>query len=98
VHCFSWFRQRFGPDYRADLDLVFANPDGTPLKPDSVSASVSLLPQAELSKCTSLHSLGHTHKSELLDIGVSLPVVSARLGHTSVRVTAEHGQPCSAAI
>jgi integrase len=32
------FRRQFGPDYRADLDLIFANPDGTPLKPDSVSA------------------------------------------------------------
>jgi len=73
-----------------DLDLVFANPDGTPLKPDSVSASVSLLfRKLKLPKGTSLHSLRHTHASELLDIGVSLPVVSARLGHSSVRVTAD---------
>ena len=40
----------------------------------------------------------HTHASELLDAGVPLPVVSARLGHSSVRVTADiyshaiHGQ------
>jgi integrase len=34
------FRRQFGPDYRADLDLIFANPDGTMLKPDSISASV----------------------------------------------------------
>ena len=27
------FRHQFGPDYRADLDLVFANPDGSPLRP-----------------------------------------------------------------
>jgi integrase len=93
------FRQQFGPDYRADLDLVFANPDGTMLKPDSVSASVSLLfRKLKLPKGTSLHSLRHTHASELLDIGVPLPVVSARLGHSSVRVTADiyshaiHGQ------
>ena len=37
------FRQRFGADYRFDLDLIFANPDGTPLRPDSVSAAVSAL-------------------------------------------------------
>ena len=98
------FRQKFGPDYRTDLDLVFANPDGTPLKPDSVSASVSLLfRKLKLPKGTSLHSLRHTHASELLDIGVSLPVVSARLGHSSVRVTADtyshaiHGQDDEAA-
>jgi hypothetical protein len=35
------FRRQFGTDYRKDLDLVFANPDGTPLKLDSISASVS---------------------------------------------------------
>jgi integrase len=84
--------------------LVFANPDGTPLKPDSVSASVSLLfRKLKLPKGTSLHSLRHTHASELLDIGVPLPVVSARLGHSSVRVTADiyshaiHGQDDEAA-
>jgi integrase len=84
------FRQQFGPDYRAELDLIFANPDGTPLKPDSVSASVSLLfRKLKLPKGTSLHSLRHTHASEMLDAGVPLPVVSARLGHTSIRTTAE---------
>lgn len=37
------FRARFGPDYWANLDLIFANPDGTPLRPNSVSSTVSLL-------------------------------------------------------
>ena len=35
------FRRQFGPDYRADLDLIFCNTDGTPLKPDSISGTVS---------------------------------------------------------
>jgi integrase len=84
------FRRRFGPDYRTDLDLVFANPDGTPLKPDSVSAAVSaLFRRLKLPKGASPHSLRHTHTSHLLANGVPLPVVSARLGHSSVRVTAE---------
>jgi integrase len=43
------FRCQFGPDYRADLDLVFANPDGTMLQPDSISASVSAPLQLSLS-------------------------------------------------
>jgi integrase len=52
------FRQQFGPDYRADLDLIFANPDGTPLKPDSVSSSISLLcRRLGLPKGASLHTL-----------------------------------------
>ena len=95
------FRAQFGPDYRADLDLIFANPDGTPLKPDSISASVSALfkrLKIPKPKGAALHLLRHTMASQMLDGGVPLPVVSQRLGHSSVRVTADiyshaiHGQ------
>jgi integrase len=97
------FKQKFGPDYQAG-DLIFANPDGSPLRPDSVSAAVSLLfRRLKLPTGTSLHSLRHTHVSEMLDAGVPLPVVSARLGHSSIRTTMEiyahmiHGQDDAAA-
>ncbi len=84
------FRRQFGPDYRSDLDLIFANPDGTPLKPDSISASVSLLcRRLGLPKGASLHTLRHSHGSLLLADGVDLATVSERLGHSSVRVTAD---------
>jgi integrase len=84
------FREKFGPAYRADLDLIFANPDGTPLRPNSVSSVVSLLfRRLNLPKGASLHSLRHSHGSHLLADGVPLPVVSERLGHSSVRTTAE---------
>jgi integrase len=84
------FRRQFGPEYRADLDLIFANPDGTPLKPNSVSASVSLLcHRLGLPKGVSLHTLRHSHGSVLLADGVDLATVSERLGHSSVRVTAD---------
>jgi integrase len=86
------FRRQFGPDYRADLDLVFANPDGTPLKPDSISASVSALfkrLKIPRPKGAALHLLRHTHTSVLLAEGVPLAAVSARLGHSSVRTTQE---------
>jgi integrase len=83
-------REKFGPAYRADLDLIFANPDGTPLRPDSVSSVVSLLfRRLALPKGASLHSLRHSHGSHLLANGVPLPAVSERLGHSSVRTTAE---------
>jgi len=83
------FRAQFGPDYRADLDLIFANPDGSPLKPDSVSATVSaLFRRLKLPKGASLHTLRHTHGSHLLAAGVDLATISARLGHSSVYVTA----------
>lgn len=86
------FRLQFGPDYRSDLDLVFANPDGTPLKPDSISATVSALfkrLKIPKPKGASLHLLRHSHTSILLAQGVPLPAVSARLGHSSVRITQE---------
>jgi hypothetical protein len=35
----TW-RDESGPDYRTDLDLVFAVPEGGYLKPDSVTAKV----------------------------------------------------------
>lgn len=98
------FRRQCGPDYRTDLDLIFANPDRTVLKPDSVSASVSALcRRLKLPKGVSLHSLRHTHGSHMLASGVPLPVVSERLGHSSIRVTADvyshaiHGQDDEAA-
>jgi integrase len=83
-------RQQFESDYRADLNLIFANPDGTPLRPDSISASVSLLcRRLGLPKGASLHTLRHSHGSVLLADGVDLATVSERLGHSSVRVTAD---------
>src|SRR5260370_28735205 len=93
-------REQFGPDYRADIDLIFANPDGTPLRPNSVSSVVSLLfRRLGLPKGASLHSLRHSHGSHLVADGVPLPVVSERLGHSSARTTADvyaHALPAQA--
>lgn len=86
------FREQFGPDYRADLDLIFANPDGTPLKPDSISASVSALfkrLKIPKPKGAALHLLRHSHGSHLLAQNEALTTVSERLGHSSPRVTAD---------
>lgn len=94
------FRLQFGPDYHA-IDLIFANPDGSPFKPDSISATVSALfkrLKIPKPKGVSLHLLRHTMASQMLDGGVPLTVVSQRLGHSSIRVTADiyshamHGQ------
>ena len=84
------FRRQFRSDYRTDLDLIFANPDGTPLRPNTIFSVVSLLfRRLGLPKGASLHSLRHTHGSHLVADGVPLPVVAERLGHSSVRTTAD---------
>jgi integrase len=85
------FRSQFGLAYRSDLDLIFAEPDGSPLKPDSISAAVSALfkrLKIPKPKGASLHLLRHSHGSHLLAAGMELPAVSERLGHSSVLVTA----------
>jgi len=85
-------RQQFGADYRSDLDLVFAGPNGEALRPDSISGSVSALfkrLKINKPKGAALHLLRHTYTSVLLASGVPVPAVSARLGHSSVRTTQE---------
>jgi integrase len=84
------FRRQFGSDYRADLDLIFANPDGTELKPDSISSTVSrICRRLGLPKGSSLHTVRHSHASILLEKGVAITTVSERMGHSSVRTTAD---------
>src|SRR5580698_982674 len=81
------YREHFGESYQGDY--IFCNPDGSPMKPDTVSASVSLLfRDLKLPKGASLHSLRHTHGSQLLAAGVPLTDVSKRLGHVNPHVTA----------
>src|SRR5262249_39634987 len=82
-------RRLFGPDYRTDLDLVFCDPQGVYLKPDSITAKISLLAKKVGLKGVSIHTLRHSHGSQLLSDGVPLPAVSKRLGHADVYTTAK---------
>lgn len=82
-------RQLYGSDYQADLDLIFASPEGDFLKPDSMTAKVCALAKQCGLKGVSLHSFRHTHGSQLLSANVPLPTVSKRLGHASVHITAQ---------
>ncbi len=75
-------------DYRLDLDLVFADPSGEHFKPDSVTATACLIAHNAGLTGVGLHSLRHSHGSQLLSEGVSLPTVSRRLGHSSPDITA----------
>ena len=83
------YREQFGKDYRTDLDLIFATAEGEYLKPDSFSAKVSLLADKAGLQDVSLHTLRHSHGSQLLSLGVPMPTVSKRLGHSSTYVTAQ---------
>jgi integrase len=82
-------RAMFEDAYRADLDLVFCTPDGDYWKPDSITAKVCVVAQKAGLRGVSLHSLRHSHASQLLSGGVALPTVSKRLGHSSPHITAQ---------
>ena len=82
-------RLLFGGDYRTDVDLVFCDPSGEYLKPDSITAQACLAARKAGFKSVGIHTLRHSHGSELLSKGVPLPTVSKRLGHSSVHTTAK---------
>jgi integrase len=81
-------RRMFGADYRADLDLVFCHPDGNYIRPDTVTKAIRRIAKRAGFSHVSLHTLRHSHGSQLLSAGVPLPVVSKRLGHSDIYTTA----------
>jgi len=63
-------------------DLVFTNPDGSLVHPDTFTQAFDRkVEQTGLRRIT-LHGLRHTHATLLLKAGVPVHVVSQRLGHS----------------
>jgi integrase len=80
-------RKQFGSDYRADLDLVIALPDGSPWPPDRFTDAYVAFARKVGLKGIRFHDLRHSNASQLLRQGVPVRVVSARLGHSNASVT-----------
>jgi integrase len=81
-------KRRFRRTYRFDLDLIFADTRGNYLRPGSVTRAVSRIARNAGLGSAGLHTLRHSHGSQLLAAGTPLPAVSRRLGHSNVYVTA----------
>jgi len=81
-------RNALGCGYKDD-DLVFARPDGSFVQPWNYASAVRDMAQRAKVKPISLHDLRDTHASLLAKNGVPLEVVSKRLGHSQIGVTAE---------
>ena len=80
-------RAFLGDSYK-DGDLVFAHSDGSPVDPWNFGrAALDCIKRANVTPIT-LHGLRDTHASLCAKAGVSLEVVSNRLGHASIGVTA----------
>ena len=66
---------------------VFANPDGTPWLPSSVSHGVKKLMVKIGRPDASLHSLRHSHTTAMLNATDNPKTVQGRLGHASIITT-----------
>ncbi|HEX4571758.1 MAG TPA: site-specific integrase, partial [Dongiaceae bacterium] len=89
-------RLAYGAAYRRDLDLCLALPGGAPWNPNLLTCSLAWIARKTgLPKnCAPLHSLRHHHATALIAT-TPLKVVSARLGHASIKVTADTYQHSS---
>ncbi len=72
-----------------DSDLVFTWPDGTGYSPDYVSRQFKLLAARAGLPVKRLHDLRHGSASLQLAAGVPMAVVSQRLGHSTITLTAD---------
>lgn len=68
-------------------DLVFSNPDGSPLRPNTVSRAFEKLARTLGFQGIRFHDLRHAHATLVLRQGIHPKIVSERLGHRSVAIT-----------
>ncbi len=81
---------KLGPDYARDLDLVFADELGLPLRVRTVLQHFrGVLRRAGLPPRLRLYSLRHSCATALLAGRVPLKIVSERLGHASIAITGD---------
>jgi integrase len=75
-------RRTLGADYYTDEDLVVCKPDGSPYRPDSVSAMFrQFVDKTGLPKAVHTHTLRHSAASFLAAAGVPASDIAAQLGH-----------------
>jgi len=67
-------------------DLIFANLDGRPINPNTVTPTFNKISKRAGCKLR-LHDLRHTHATLMLKSGIHPKIVSERLGHSTVAFT-----------
>ncbi len=66
---------------------MFSNPDGSPLRPNTVSRAFEKLARTLGFQGIRFHDLRHAHATLMLRQGIHPKIVSERLGHRSVAIT-----------
>lgn len=78
----------WGPAWN-DAGLVFTREDGRPLRPEYATRHFQALAKTAGLPAIRLHDLRHTNASLALQAGVDMKVVSERLGHSQMSITAD---------
>jgi Phage integrase family len=81
-------RSAWGTGY-VDQGLVFTRENGEHLHPEFVTRHFQVLTRAAGLRDVRLHDLRHGQASLMLAAGVSMAVVSKRLGHSSIAITSD---------
>jgi len=82
-----------GPAYD-DAGWICAEPDGSPIAPDTLSGRFNALERRAGVPHRGLHATRHSHAEMALAGGARLDVVSRQLGHSSIAITADvYGHP-----
>lgn len=81
-------RMAFGPDW-PDTGLVFVREDGTPFHPDNLTRMFAAAARKAGLPVTPLHGVRHAYATAGLEAGVTLKVMSERLGHSTISITAD---------
>lgn len=81
------YKLQYGPHYNQN-NLVCCWPDGSLLGPNDIRYFNMFCSDTFGKGEGSFHSLRHTHATMLLEAGEDLEIVSKRLGHSSIAITA----------
>jgi integrase len=81
-------RSAWGPEWN-DAGLIFTREDGRPLRPEYATRHFQALAKQAGLPAVRLHDLRHTNASLALAAGVEMKVVSDRLGHSQISITAD---------
>ena len=80
-------RIKLGCGRLPDDALLFANLDGLPISPNSISSAWADYAKSIGMPEVTYHALRHTHASQLIDAGVDIVTISRRLGHAKPDIT-----------